>query len=72
MPVVFRVAFKPPSSIAIPQAHGSRSGRVVEHAIEGRHDPSIVVRAVPVVEAMTWLVLADMWMLARAGRAQFG
>jgi len=66
MPVEFRVAFKPPSSIALPQDHGTLSGGVVEHRIEGRHDPTIVIRAVPVVEAMTLLVLADLLMLSRA------
>lgn len=67
MPVTFRVAFKPPSSIALPQQHGSTSGTVVDHAIVGRHDPSIVIRAVPVVEAMALLVLADLWLLRKAG-----
>ena len=66
MPLRFRVAFKPPSSIAIPQQHGSGAGEVVTHAIEGRHDPSIVVRAVPVVEAMTLMTLADLWLMGRA------
>ncbi|HVZ38450.1 MAG TPA: chorismate synthase [Candidatus Kapabacteria bacterium] len=69
MPVEFRVAFKPPSSIALAQQHGAAAGETVEHAVTGRHDPSIVVRAVPVVEAMTLLVLADMWLMARAGRS---
>ncbi len=62
MPVEFRVAFKPPSSIAKEQRHGTSSGETVGHAIAGRHDPSIVIRAVPVVEAMTLLVLADLWL----------
>ncbi len=48
MPLLFRVAFKPPSSIAVQQSHGAAPGGVVRHAIEGRHDPSIVIRAVPV------------------------
>jgi chorismate synthase len=67
MPVTYRVAFKPPSSIALPQQHGSTGGHAVEHAITGRHDPSIVLRAVPVVEAMSLLVLADLWLLGKAG-----
>lgn len=67
MPIVFRVAFKPPSSIAKQQQHGTRDKTVVDHLIEGRHDPSIVVRAVPVVEAMTLLVLADLWLMGLAG-----
>jgi chorismate synthase len=37
-------------------------------AKEGRHDPCIVPRAVPVLEAMTWLVLADQILLARSDR----
>lgn len=69
MPLEFRVSFKPPSSIALSQTHGTSAGGTVEHAVTGRHDPSIVVRAVPVVEAMTLLVLADLWLKERAGRA---
>jgi chorismate synthase len=45
-PISFNVAFKPTSSIK-------------DVAKKGRHDPCIVTRAVPVVEAMTWLVIAD-------------
>ena len=63
MPIVFRVAFKPPSSIVQTQQHGTTQKTVVDHLIEGRHDPSIVIRAVPVVEAMALLVLADMWLM---------
>lgn len=51
----FRVAFKPTSSIK-------------DVAKKGRHDPCIVPRAVPVVEAMTWLVLADHLLWARLDR----
>ena len=69
MPICFRVAFKPPSSISLPQQHGSVDRGIVEHAVTGRHDPSIVLRAVPVVEAMTLMVLADMWLLRKAMRA---
>jgi chorismate synthase len=68
MPILFRVAFKPPSSIALRQRHGTATGETTDHAIAGRHDPSIVLRAVPVVEAMTLLVLADLWLLARISR----
>jgi chorismate synthase len=64
MPIVFRVAFKPPSSIAQSQQHGTRDKTVVDHLIDGRHDPSIVIRAVPVVEAMTLLVFADLWRMS--------
>ena len=71
MPLRFRVGFKPPSSIAKTQTHGTVEGGTTEHRITGRHDPSIVVRAVSVVEGMTWLVLADLflaWRLQGRGR----
>lgn len=67
MPLAFRVAFKPPSSIGREQRHGSPEGSTIFHAISGRHDPTIVIRAAPVVEAMTLMVLADLWLMARAG-----
>jgi chorismate synthase len=60
MPIVVRVAFKPPSSIRKPQQTVDlETMEEVELVVEGRHDPCIVPRAVPVVEAMTALVLAD-------------
>lgn len=52
-PVTLRVFFKPPATLAT-------------HAKGGRHDPCILPRAVPVVEAMVWLVLADLWLLRLA------
>ncbi len=61
MPVVVRVAFKPTPSIGKPQRTVSLSKRVLtELTIQGRHDPCIAHRAVPVVEAVTALVLLDM------------
>ena len=65
MPLRFSVAFKPPSSISKVQRHGTVDGTTKNHAIDGRHDPSIVVRAVSVVESMTWLILADRVLAAR-------
>lgn len=70
MPVVFRVAFKPPSSIAKSQSFATKDQTAVDHLVEGRHDPSIVIRAVPVVEAMALLVMADMLLLARTSSAE--
>ena len=58
--IEFRVVFKPASSIALPQQAQTVDGRTVEITIQGRHDRCIAVRAVPVVEAMTALVLADL------------
>ncbi len=59
-PLVMRVAFKPTASIAKPQRTVDlRTMEEVTIRVKGRHDPCIVPRAVPVVEAMTSLVLAD-------------
>lgn len=70
MPLVGRVAFKPTSSIKKPQETLTTEG---EHALfklpEGsRHDPCVVIRAVPVVEAMVALVIADALLLNRSAQ----
>lgn len=57
MPVTFRVAFKPTPTFAKMTPSGSRTGR---------HDPCVALRAVPVVEAMTAMVLLDALLLRRA------
>lgn len=61
--LVLRAAFKPTSSIRDPQKTVDTMGRERSFQIpEGsRHDPCVAVRAVPVVEAMTALVLVDLW-----------
>lgn len=60
MPIVYRVAFKPASSIASKQTTVDLAARKeVELTVPGRHDPTVVPRAVPVVENSTALVLAD-------------
>ena len=59
-PVLFRVAFKPPATIGLPQQTVDYQGRPVTLEAKGRHDPCVVPRAVPIVEAMTALVLADL------------
>ena len=67
MPVVFRLAFKPTPSISREQASISLSRGAGETlTVEGRHDPCIVPRAVPVVEATAALVLLDMLLDAPA------
>lgn len=58
-PIVFRVAFKPVPTIGRAQSTVDFSGAPVELAAKGRHDPCVVPRAVPIVEAMAALVLAD-------------
>lgn len=59
-PVVFRAAFKPTPSIALPQKSVNRNGEETMLEIHGRHDPIIVPRAVVVVEAMAALTVADL------------
>jgi len=70
MPLVARVVFKPPSSIRQPQATLTREGQpaLLELSKEARHDPCVAIRAVPVVEAMAALVLADALLMAKSGR----
>jgi chorismate synthase len=66
--VIFRVAFKPTATIAQAQQTVDRSGKTVTLEARGRHDPCVLPRAVPMVEAMACLVLADHWLRQRALR----
>ena len=61
-PIRFRVAFKPTPTIGQEQHTVTRSGENTTVAAKGRHDPCVVPRAVPVVEALTALVLLDQWL----------
>jgi len=67
--VVVRVAFKPTATIRLAQDTVDRSGRAARLEAQGRHDPCVLPRAVPMVEAMVLLVLADHWLLQRAAEA---
>lgn len=64
-PVYFRVAFKPPATIGLPQRTVDYSGNPVNLEAKGRHDPCVVPRAVPIVESMAALVLADLALIQR-------
>jgi chorismate synthase len=66
--IVVRLAVKPTSSIARPQQTVDIHGNERTIVVEGRHDPSICPRVVPVAEAMLLLVLADLYLLNRAAR----
>jgi chorismate synthase len=57
--IVFRVAFKPTATIAQAQQTVSMTGEAAELKARGRHDPCVLPRAVPMVEAMTRLTLVD-------------
>jgi chorismate synthase len=65
-PVVVRVAFKPTATISQAQQTVNAAGEAVTLEAQGRHDPCVLPRAVPMVEAMVCLVLADHWLRQRA------
>ncbi|MGS2739497.1 chorismate synthase [Sinomicrobium sp. M5D2P17] len=65
MDIYFRVAFKPVATIMQSQETIDRDGNIVEMQGKGRHDPCVVPRAVPIVEAMAALVVADHYLLSR-------
>ncbi|KJE91847.1 chorismate synthase, variant 1 [Capsaspora owczarzaki ATCC 30864] len=58
-PIVLRVAFKPPATIGKEQATVTYDGTSAVLAAKGRHDPCVVPRAIPIVEAMAALALAE-------------
>ncbi len=63
MDIYFRVAFKPVATIMKSQETIDNKGNKAEMQGKGRHDPCVVPRAVPIVEAMAALVLADFYLL---------
>ena len=67
-PVVVRFAVKPTSSILLEQDTVTTSGEKTTVKVEGRHDPCVATRAVPIGEAMMALVLADHWRLGLGSR----
>jgi chorismate synthase len=64
--IYFRVAFKPTATIAREQKSVTGSGQATKLAARGRHDPCVLPRAVPMVEAMAALVLCDHALRQRA------
>ena len=68
MPIYFNVAFKPTSTIMQSQQSVDTAGEKVKLEGKGRHDPCVVPRAVPIVESMAALVLADHFMRSRASQ----
>jgi chorismate synthase len=68
MDVYFNVAFKPVATIMLPQQSVDDSGNEIILENKGRHDPCVVPRAVPIVEAMAALVLADMLLRNRLAK----
>ncbi len=68
MPITLRVAFKPTATIMRAQPTVDRDGNATTLEPKGRHDPCVLPRAVPIVEAMIALVLADHYLRQRAAR----
>lgn len=66
--IYFNVAFKPVATIMQDQESVDKDGNTVLVSGKGRHDPCVVPRAVPIVEAMAAVVLADFWLRAKASR----
>lgn len=69
--IYFRVAFKPVATLLMEQPTVTKGGEDTVLLARGRHDPCVVPRAVPVVEAMAALVLLDHCLLDRAARGLF-
>ncbi len=63
--IVLRIAFKPTATVSVEQDTVDRGNRAVKLAASGRHDPCVLPRAVPIVEAMVALVLVDHWLRQR-------
>ncbi|GEQ86383.1 chorismate synthase [Patiriisocius marinistellae] len=68
MDIYFRVAFKPVATIMQKQETINSKGELTQMQGKGRHDPCVVPRAVPIVEAMAALVLADFWLLNKMSK----
>ncbi len=67
--IVMRLAIKPTSSLRVPQQSINTRGEQVTVVTEGRHDPCVCPRVVPVAEAMMALTLADAWLTQKTVRA---
>ena len=65
-PILFKVAFKPPATIGKAQNTADFDGKNTVLEAKGRHDPCVVPRAVPIVESMAALVIADLALRQRS------
>ena len=68
MDIYFRVAFKPVATLLQKQDVLTNEGKIIEQQGKGRHDPCVVPRAVPIVEALAAMVLVDFTLLDKACR----
>ncbi|WP_445722618.1 chorismate synthase [Flavobacterium sp.] len=65
MDIYFKVAFKPVATLLQKQEVLDNKGNIIEQQGKGRHDPCVVPRAVPIVEAMAAIVLADFYLFSK-------
>lgn len=70
MDIYFRVAFKPVATIMTSQKSVDKAGKSSVVEGKGRHDPCVVPRAVPIVEAMAALVMADQYLRLKTSRLE--
>ena len=68
MDIYFNVAFKPVSTIMKDQETINSKGKSIKIKGKGRHDPCVVPRAVPIVEAMSAIVIADFYLLSKLSK----
>ncbi len=66
--IYFNVAFKPIATILKEQKTVDNAGNEIDLTVKGRHDPCVLPRAVPIVEAMAAMVMADMMLLSKTYR----
>mmetsp|Transcript_12474 Transcript_12474/g.24741 ORF Transcript_12474/g.24741 Transcript_12474/m.24741 type:complete len:188 (+) Transcript_12474:3-566(+) len=69
MNIVLRIAFKPPATIGKAQPTADFTGQSCTLEAKGRHDPCVVPRAIPIIETMCALVIADMCLMQEARKA---
>jgi chorismate synthase len=65
MPLDLRLVFKPTATVLKPQPSADDAGNNVDLQAKGRHDPCVLPRAVPIVEAMAALTICDAWLRQR-------
>lgn len=68
MDIYFRVAFKPVATLLQKQNVLTSQNEIIKQQGKGRHDPCVVPRAVPIVEAMTAIVLADFYLMNKINK----
>lgn len=71
MDIYFQVAFKPVATLLMPQESIDKEGNKILLEGKGRHDPCVLPRVVPIVEALTAFVLADMFLINKMRKINF-